>query len=200
MQEDRRIARTRKALQKSLDELINQKQYTDINVYDVTENANIGYRTFYNHYKSIDDLFVSLILNHLGDINDQLKKDLNYSTQLENGKLFFSYIQKNINLFKSLFDCPLQEKVKEISVKNVLESSVYGRLLWGTDDPVIANLLVNHMVSSLYSLIKWWIKNKGKCHVSKVSEIYADLITGATLQYVNTRYGKDLIEISKNTG
>src|SRR5258706_10863726 len=56
---DRRVQRTRELLQKALIELINEREYDAITIQDIVDHANVGRTTFYLHYNSKDELFMS---------------------------------------------------------------------------------------------------------------------------------------------
>src|SRR5215510_840821 len=56
---DRRVGRTRELLQKALIELIRERGYDAITIQDIVDRANVGRTTFYLHYSSKDDLFMS---------------------------------------------------------------------------------------------------------------------------------------------
>src|SRR5919108_6663325 len=56
---DRRVERTRELLQKGLIELIIERGYDAITVQDIVDHANVGRTTFYLHYNSKDELFMS---------------------------------------------------------------------------------------------------------------------------------------------
>jgi len=56
---DRRVMRTRELLQKALIELISESGYDTITIQDIVERANVGRTTFYLHYTSKVDLFMS---------------------------------------------------------------------------------------------------------------------------------------------
>ena len=56
---DRRIQRTRELLQNALKELIGERGYDAITIQDIVDRANIGRTTFYLHYNSKDELFIS---------------------------------------------------------------------------------------------------------------------------------------------
>src|SRR6266496_2263078 len=53
---DRRIPRTKAALQHALISLILKKDYEAITIQDICDAANVGRSTFYVHYTSKDDL------------------------------------------------------------------------------------------------------------------------------------------------
>lgn len=56
---DRRVERTRELLQKALIELLNERGYDAITIQDIVDRANVGRTTFYWHYSSKDELFIS---------------------------------------------------------------------------------------------------------------------------------------------
>jgi AcrR family transcriptional regulator len=56
---DRRVHRTRELLQKALIELISKRGYDAITIQDIVDRANVGRTTFYQHYSSKDELFIS---------------------------------------------------------------------------------------------------------------------------------------------
>ena len=53
---DRRVRRTRKSLEDALIALTLEKEYEEITIQEITERADVGYRTFFRHYADKDDL------------------------------------------------------------------------------------------------------------------------------------------------
>lgn len=60
---DRRVNRTKEALQRALLRLMVEKGYEAMTVQDLVECANIGRSTFYSHYADKDDLLLESIDN-----------------------------------------------------------------------------------------------------------------------------------------
>jgi AcrR family transcriptional regulator len=56
---DRRVQRTRDLLQKALLDLIGERKYDTITIQEIVDRANVARTTFYVHYTSKDDLFLS---------------------------------------------------------------------------------------------------------------------------------------------
>lgn len=54
--EDRRIRRTKRLLRQALAELMNEKEFKDITVKEITERADLNRGTFYFHYTDTYDL------------------------------------------------------------------------------------------------------------------------------------------------
>lgn len=74
---DRRITRTRQALQAAMIDLIVEKEnYSAVTISEITRKSNIRRATFYDHYSSIEDLFKATIHNTCSDIIDILTIDI----------------------------------------------------------------------------------------------------------------------------
>ena len=65
---DRRAQRTRQQLQQALTDLMAQKTYDSISVQDITERANVGRTTFYTHFRSKTDLYLSAHFSTVADM------------------------------------------------------------------------------------------------------------------------------------
>jgi AcrR family transcriptional regulator len=78
---DRRVRRTRKALQKALLSLIVEQNYDTVTVEEIAERADVGRTTFYLHYKDKD----ALLLEVTGEFADELEETL--SAQLERAEI-----------------------------------------------------------------------------------------------------------------
>ena len=59
--EDKRIIKTKKAIYQALKELYLENDFEDISITQLTEKANIGRKTFYLHYSSIDDIVDEIV-------------------------------------------------------------------------------------------------------------------------------------------
>ena len=78
---DKRVERTRESLQKALMELIAERGYDSITIQDLVDRANLGRTTFYLHYNSKDELFMSCheaIISefHLGLLHPLTREEL----------------------------------------------------------------------------------------------------------------------------
>ncbi|RJS55400.1 TetR family transcriptional regulator [Bacillus subtilis] len=70
---DRRVVRTREALQKALlDVLAEKKDYRAITISDMTRKSNIRRATFYDHYASKEELLQTMIQQSCAEMIDHL--------------------------------------------------------------------------------------------------------------------------------
>ena len=68
---DRRVRRTRAAIQAALTELILEKGYDSVTVSDIIDRADIGRSTFYSHFTDKRDVFDDTIAELSGFLRSQ---------------------------------------------------------------------------------------------------------------------------------
>ena len=72
---DKRIQKTLLALREAFFELVLTYSYDEIKVSDIIEKANVGRSTFYQHYKSKDDILVSSMSVLLDDLANCIESE-----------------------------------------------------------------------------------------------------------------------------
>lgn len=70
---DRRIQKTLSALRDAFFELVLSQSYDEISVSDIIEKANVGRSTFYQHFKSKDDILVASMFYPLSNLSTAIE-------------------------------------------------------------------------------------------------------------------------------
>ncbi len=116
--EDRRIRRTKRLLRHALAELMNEKEFKDITVKEITDRADLNRGTFYFHYTDTYDLrekieqelvhdFAQVIASYSPTPEDYSARDM-----LEQAA---GYIRENHFLIRTLFQSGgLQDKFMQV--------------------------------------------------------------------------------------
>jgi AcrR family transcriptional regulator len=105
---DRRVKRTREILQSSLIELMSEGSYDAITIQDIVDRANVGRTTFYLHYNSKDELFLSCHESmvrefRIGLLHPLSKEDL-LSPEIPKGlKLAYRHLEEARAMLHSVF-------------------------------------------------------------------------------------------------
>lgn len=190
MTQDRRIRRTQKLLGEALMELTLEKGYKNITIQDVTERADIGYRTYFRHYAGLDELLIDVAKSRLDDIYELL--DLPASdTVLENpvmyfreiGRRLFEHIQQNQTELRFLLMDNSLRFVLEPVMKRACERAEENlRKLPQTN--ISAALAANHIIASAFSLMRWWLENEMPHSPERMGEIFAELTVRPTWQFM----------------
>ncbi|MEA2008243.1 MAG: TetR/AcrR family transcriptional regulator, partial [Chloroflexota bacterium] len=102
MSQDRRIRRTQSLLGQALIALVLEKGYKNITIRDVTDYADIGYRTYFRHYAGLEELFIDVAQEKLDELYDVLilsRADEGIANPIatfqKSGVTLFKHIQKN---------------------------------------------------------------------------------------------------------
>jgi len=176
---DRRIRRTRRALAAALISLTSECPYHSIKVRDITDQADVGYATFYRHYESKDNLMLAIF--------DEITAELETSAGepgedyfKQEGKLLFEHVQKYQGLYRGILGSQeIAGKLKKVLARRVEDHlQRHGGDLDDLAFPV--EVAANHMVAALIGLIEWWLEKEMPLPVDEMARIYERLIVQAT--------------------
>ena len=108
---DRRIRRTHRMLGEALVEIALEKGFDNVTIQDVTDRADIAYRTFFRHYRDLNALLVEAFETRMNDWRDELtpfkpvtgESEARGTAARERGRRVFEYVEANQDLFLVIF-------------------------------------------------------------------------------------------------
>jgi AcrR family transcriptional regulator len=172
---DRRIQRTRELLQNALITLIDERGYDAIKIQDIVERANIGRTTFYKHYNSKDDLFMSCheaivssfqferLHTHLLSREELLESDA-----LPGLIVAFQHLDETRARLSSIFqgkDGPLiLKQIRDRSAKEI-EANLRA-IMHKADESIPLDMLAGYLAGAQLALVLWWLE-KRRAHSPK---------------------------------
>jgi len=161
---DRRVRRTQKSLGDALIALALEKDFDEITIQEITDRADIGYRTFFRHYADKDELLNDVLGAVMLEMRDLMSPPpLEFFTNpnhqvdyLPKTRILFEHVQENSNLYRVLLfsNRGLVQPLKEFAVQEF--KAHYGSI-FETDIPF--EIITNHMISSIITLLRWWLNN-----------------------------------------
>lgn len=101
--DDRRVRKTRMALQEALVELLLDTELRNITVRELTDKADIHRATFYAHYKDIYDLYEQMEDFVIGDLSKIIVSDPTH-TYDEHFKIIIGYVYENGKICRMLLN------------------------------------------------------------------------------------------------
>ncbi|WP_348625217.1 TetR/AcrR family transcriptional regulator [Paenibacillus peoriae] len=157
---DRRILKTQESLKKAVIELMAVKNFDDITIQDIADQANVNRGTIYLHYQDKYDLLDKLIESHMNELGemDEWACKLDWSNGLVP---FFEYFEKNYLFFSTM----LASKGAP-SFRTRLLDYVMGGFRGEIDRESGRNVDLNEDVMLQYAgtayvgVIEWWIRNE----------------------------------------
>ncbi|MEW6242219.1 MAG: TetR/AcrR family transcriptional regulator [Chloroflexota bacterium] len=182
---DPRVRRTRRALRGALISLILEKDYASISIKEVTERAETAYVTFYRHYDTLDQLLAEVLDEGLAELMtriESLAKQSDTANLETEGRLIFEYIGQNADLFSILFKSQSVARVRKKVVRDVAVIFQHACMpLARLGNPVTLEITSNHIATSLFALVEWWLENGMTPPPAKMGKVYKSLIIDSTV-------------------
>ena len=173
---DRRVARTRKALADALISLTKEKDYDQITIRDLTERADVGYATFYRHYKSKDELLSQFVRRVAQDVWDQIKPEM---SPYEEALAMFKALEPHRDGILLGLSFPREHPVMKPAWDDVMDKVL--ALYAAKDESAIPlDVSVNHLMNSVVELIRWWLVEGQDYSPEQMATIQSELIFKVT--------------------
>jgi AcrR family transcriptional regulator len=164
---DRRARRTRELLQQALIDLIGERRYDAITIQDIADRANIGRTTFYLHYRSKDELFMSCHEAIVGEFHfwprHPLSREELLSREAPPG-LTSAY--RHLDGARALLSPILQGKdgllilrrIRDLSAQDI-EASLRAAFA-GADGAIPVEMLATSLAGAQIALAHWWLEER----------------------------------------
>ncbi|MEK3684343.1 TetR/AcrR family transcriptional regulator [Paenibacillus sp. FSL R10-2736] len=182
---DRRILRTREAINRAFLELFGEKELEQITINDIAERANVNRGTVYLHYTDKYDLLNRCIEDHLGTMF--LSCNMTGSPDGDAGlisemKPIFQYFEQNFLFFSAMLANPrttiFRERLLEIVSANVIHKLEMEKSVpEGMDKQLIAHF----MASAFVGTVEWWIQNRMPHAPEEMAQQVRSLFEGNTM-------------------
>jgi len=174
--QDRRIKRTQQLLAKALIALTLEKGYEAVPIRDITERADIGYATFFRHYRDKDDLLQDVMDVVLAEFIELLCQMTPGDDPTAIGVLLFRRVREQSEMMRVLLGShTLLPRLIEAATQNILSDSVLR-----PDSAVPAEVAAHHVVTSSISLVQWWLEHGMPYPPEQMGRIYYELIERPT--------------------
>ena len=177
---DRRVRRTRKALQDALLALMIDKGYEAISVQDIIDRADVGRSTFYTHYTDKDHLLQESLAD-LRSIVGQSETPPHSGRRILSFSLdLFRHMHEQEQLVRALFSKPGRapvlrqiETVLADVIRADLPEQPEGQDAAGT---VPREALVRYVVGVYLSLLEWWLTTDPPSTPEELDQIFRALV------------------------
>ena len=162
---DRRVRRTRNSLADALIALTLEKEYDEITIQEITDRADVGYRTFFRHYSDKDDVLKDVLNSTMMELRDlmspptpEMLVDPEFkAADFMEGVVLFQHVKEHCDLYRVLLrsERTLVESVMAFIIDEMEEN--LGPLL---NEDLSMEILANHMAWSMLALVRWWLDSE----------------------------------------
>ena len=174
--QDRRVRRTQQLLARALIALTLEKGYEAVTIRDITERADIGYATFFRHYRDKDELLEDVLDVVLAELIDLLCRAKPDDDPTAFGILLFRHVQEQSEVVRVLLEShTLLPRLIEVATQNIVSNHTPR-----PDNAVPLEIAAHHIVTSTISLIQWWLDHQMPYPPERMGMIYHELIMRPT--------------------
>jgi AcrR family transcriptional regulator len=179
---DRRIRKTKKAIQDALIDLICEKELERITVTELVERADVNRKTFYNHYNDVYDVVDDMEKQHVDKFFDSVKKNGIKKYAKEPNLLMHEIINEikdNREMYVLLVNSGDKSRFisKIIAEEKKILSEVYDGM--GTQyDEEWTEYFLNFWASGTMSVFESWMKSDKKRPIEDVALFFDSFLKG----------------------
>lgn len=169
---DRRVRRTRAALQAALAQLVVTHTYDLLTVADICEAADVGRSAFYQHFRGKDDLLRSSF--------ERLEADLAAAEARQREEFsarFFAHALRHRALYRAMLHSQAAPIVSA-AVRRILGARAVKLLAPESPTGAPRDLRTALLVDLLVSLTRWWLDREAPQTVNEIDAIFHELAAG----------------------
>ena len=152
---DLRVQRTRRLLREALIELVSSQGYESITIRDITQRAQVGYKTFFRHYTSKEALLQTILDEIVADFQKALLSPAAPNASDANTLVAVQFAKDYRELLLMLMhSAKATQLLAPLTALGLAESQ---RFFSGTKLPDA--LVAHHFTASMLSLLQWWLEH-----------------------------------------
>lgn len=165
---ERRKQETHLKLLQATAHVLTQGGYKNFSIKAVTDHADVGYGTFYNHFDNSDMAIWSVLLKQFEQSQSEIESNASHlaspQRELTSWQLFFENIKQNSEQFMQLFGedgsarlrYELEAYTATVYMRNIIAKRFTIPLAY-RDLP--ADYLAHFMSGAQLQLVRWWLKS-----------------------------------------
>jgi AcrR family transcriptional regulator len=172
---DRRIVRTRRALQHAFLQLTLDKGYDAVSIQDICEAADVGRSTFYQHFTGKDDLKRSGLEHLRHALEDHRRRHSEVGAPrapLDFSRPMFDHARDHLHIYRALAGSS-GGGIALNTIRSILADQL-------KDDPMVQaattaderELRVQFLAGAFMSVLVWWLDGGATIDVGEVDRLF----------------------------
>ncbi|WP_407269936.1 TetR/AcrR family transcriptional regulator [Radiobacillus sp. PE A8.2] len=179
---DKRVKRTKNALESALLSLMENTNFKDITITDIVKKADYNRGTFYKHYKYKEDLLDEILEEVIVDLVKSYKEPYSHSKTLDIRNLnssaikIFDHVWAHQNLYKLVikanalpgFQQRITGELKALLIEDVLDARL--------DSAVNYHIFASYQSYAILGMIIEWVDGNFKYSASYMAEQLVEIL------------------------
>ena len=155
--------KTRQALRSAFTRLVGERRYDEIKVADILARANVGKSTFYEHFRSKDDLLKSM----MGGMLRTLARNAGDDYDAERLRGLLVHFWKNRRLGRAVFGVPLVTPMRRMLAAMIEEELAAGRAPRGNG--IVRRLNAVQVAAGHLDLLHAWLSGEVSADIDDIA-------------------------------
>jgi len=173
---DPRIFRTRRMLQQALQMLLDQKDFDEITVQDITEKASVNRATFYDHYLDRFELLESMVGSDFNELLAERKVQFDERCTSALKAIVLAVCDYVVRIQRPHCRRQLQPHMEAAIIR-----TVRGTLLKGLKRHASSGLISPEITAAtaswaIYGGVKEWVQTPDRCSQEELTEMVTQLV------------------------
>jgi AcrR family transcriptional regulator len=174
---DARMRRTRKALHTAMLVLLERKQFDQVTIREIAQQAGIGYATFFRHHSSKAELLEEIAAEQIGHLMALTLPLLDAADTRVACLALCKYVGDHRALWSALLTGAGAVMREEFIRLASQDSALQGRARnW-----LPVELGAIYGVTATVEILTWWLRKPGELTVQQVAEIVDRLVVAPTV-------------------
>jgi len=194
---DRRVQRTRELLQKALIELISERGYDAITIQDIADRANLGRTTFYLHYSSKDELFITCheaIVSEfrIGPLHPLSREELLSPEAPAGMTSAYRHLDdaraRLYSIFQGKDSLLILRRIRDWNAQEI--EAVLRAAFVEADSTIPFDVLANYLAGAQIALVQWWLEKRQPHKLENLAQTFHRLQRAAIRDAFGLREGE----------
>ena len=194
---DRRVQRTRELLQKALIELISERGYDAITIQDIADRANLGRTTFYLHYSSKDELFITCheaIVSEfrIGPLHPLSREELLSPEAPAGMTSAYRHLDdaraRLYSIFQGKDGLLILRRIRDWNAQEI--EAVLRAAFVEADSTIPFDVLANYLAGAQIALVQWWLEKRQPHKLENLAQTFHRLQRAAIRDAFGLREGE----------
>ena len=164
---NRRAQRTREDLQKTLIELMGEKAYDAITIQDIADRANIGRTTFYLHFNTKDELFLScheamVSKFPIAPLHHLTREELLSSNEPQGLKSAYQHLEDSRAMLHAIFQGKdsllIMRRIRDWNAQEI-EANLRSAFA-ESESTIPLDVVANYLAGAQIALLHWWLEKR----------------------------------------
>ena len=173
----RQTMRTRRLLQEALVELVQEQDFNELRIQDITDRADLGRATFYMHYTDKEDLLAAVAEKACIEIESELDKVagrrefVGLQWALEHAKDRPQLYRVVLGHQKSV------ERIRQFIIGRAIESLKEAEAEIGAALKFNNGVTAHIIAGGILAILNWWLENPDKVPPKELQDQFNHIIT-----------------------